>query len=75
MTLQMSMGSIKTYDSHDAAERAILCFMLPRGPHGYCYEVEPHRVRACGYQTFYTVKAYDKTGAFAGYCYDPESEQ
>ena len=68
MSFQLSFGSIKQYESREAAERAIEIFF----PAGYCYEVVETRMRCCS--KMYSVKAYDKSGAFAGYCYDVESE-
>jgi hypothetical protein len=80
MVFQLSYGSIKTYESREAAERAIEIFFPP----GFFYEIiidhhpgYTHFRRIEGKyveQIRYRVKAYHKDGKFAGYCYDPESE-
>jgi hypothetical protein len=74
MTIQISFESVKRYDSHDDAERAIRCFLLPQGPPRHYYEVCEYPVRACR-RSFFGVKAYRPDGRFAGYAYCPESEQ
>jgi hypothetical protein len=75
MAVQFSFESVKTYPDYDAAARAIECFLLPQGPHGYTYEILEQRIRACGFQSFFRVKACNAAGDFVGYAYCPESEQ
>ena len=71
MAFQISMESIKQYEDRGVALRAINCFFPAR----YIYEVVETLYRLRGVPRMYSVKAYHKSGQFAGYCYDPESEQ
>jgi len=72
MTLYTTTNPRRQHETHEAAERAIEIYYLPRNPARIYEVVEIEYRRAFSVPIRFAVKSHQTDGAFEGYCYDPD---